>query len=145
MITFHSTLPKTDELLSTSGENVATTYNVSRLEQDTFAASSYQKAVAAQKAGRFVDEIVPVLAKRTDPKTGEETMVLVTEDDGIRDGVTVESLSKLKPVFSKTGSTHAGNASQVSFLFLFLFSFELMVTDVLLHLIRFLTERQQYF
>lgn len=98
-----------------TSENVAATYNVTRQQQDSFAAKSYQKAVRAQQAGKFKDEIIPVTVKVTDPKTGEEKSVVVDSDDGIRDGVTVESLSKLKPVFSKTGSTHAGNASQVSF------------------------------
>lgn len=97
-----------------TSENVAAKYNVSRDAQDTFAANSFQKAAAAQKAGKFKSEIVPVTVKVIDPKTGDEATITVTEDDGIRDGVTKESLGKLKPVFSKTGSTHAGNASQVS-------------------------------
>ncbi|SCZ96392.1 BZ3500_MvSof-1268-A1-R1_Chr8-2g10164 [Microbotryum saponariae] len=97
-----------------TSENVAAKYNVTRQAQDEFAAKSFQKAAAAQKAGKFDSEIVPVTVQVTDPKTGEETTVTVTKDDGIRDGVTAESLGKLKPVFSKTGSTHAGNASQVS-------------------------------
>lgn len=97
-----------------TSENVAATYNVTRQQQDSFAAHSYQKAVRAQQAGKFKDEIIPVTVKVTDPKTGEEKSIVVDSDDGIRDGVTAESLSKLKPVFSKTGSTHAGNASQIS-------------------------------
>ncbi|KAM0747222.1 thiolase [Meredithblackwellia eburnea MCA 4105] len=97
-----------------TSENVASKYNVSREAQDAFAAASFQKAHAAQKAGKFDWEIVPTTVKVTDPKSGEEHEVTVKADDGIRDGVTKESLSKLKPVFSKTGSTHAGNASQVS-------------------------------
>ncbi|GAA6064380.1 hypothetical protein JCM10212_000489 [Sporobolomyces blumeae] len=97
-----------------TSENVAAKYHVSREAQDAFAAKSFQKAAAAQKAGKFKDEIVAVKTKVTDPKTGDEHDVTVSEDDGIREGVTQESLSKLKPVFSKTGSTHAGNASQVS-------------------------------
>ncbi|BGP45149.1 3-ketoacyl-CoA thiolase with broad chain length specificity [Rhodotorula kratochvilovae] len=97
-----------------TSENVATEYNVSREQQDAFAAESFQRAAAAQKAGKFKDEIVAVKTKWVDPKTEEEKEIVVTEDDGIRAGVTKESLSKLKPVFSKTGSTHAGNASQVS-------------------------------
>ncbi|GAA5839225.1 hypothetical protein JCM5353_008542 [Sporobolomyces roseus] len=97
-----------------TSENVAAQYNVTRDAQDAFAAASFQKAAAAQKAGKFKDEIVPVKTKVTDPKTGDEHEITVSEDDGIRAGVTKESLSKLKPVFSKTGSTHAGNASQVS-------------------------------
>ncbi|KAG6849238.1 hypothetical protein H0H93_010254 [Arthromyces matolae] len=97
-----------------TSENVAQDYGLSRQEQDAFAAASFQKAAAAQKAGKFVHEILPVRAKYTDPKTGESTEILVDSDDGVRDGVTVETLSKLKPAFAKDGSTHAGNASQVS-------------------------------
>ena len=93
---------------------MAKKYNISRRAQDEFAASSYQKAEAAQKAGLFDAEIYPLTVKVTDPKTGEETSVTVKKDDGVRPGTTVESLSKLKPAFSKDGSTHAGNASQVS-------------------------------
>lgn len=97
-----------------TSENVAAKYNVSREKQDAFAAESFQRAARAQASGKFKDEIVPVRTKVVDPKTQEEHDVTVEQDDGIRDGVTKESLSKLKPAFSKTGSTHAGNASQVS-------------------------------
>jgi len=97
-----------------TSENVATKYGVTREMQDEFAASSYQKAFKAQKSGLFKSEIVPVTTVWTDPKTGEEKKITVTEDDGIRDGTTKESLSKLKPAFSKEGTTHAGNASQVT-------------------------------
>jgi len=97
-----------------TSENVAKKYNISRQAQDEFAASSYQKAEAAQKAGYFDAEIYPVTVKYIDPKTGDESSVTVTKDDGVRPGTTVESLGKLKPAFSKDGSTHAGNASQVS-------------------------------
>lgn len=97
-----------------TSENVAADYSISREVQDQFSASSFQKAAAAQKAGKFKDEIVPVKVKWTDPKTEEEKVLVVDADDGIRAGVTAESLGKLKPAFSKTGSTHAGNASQVS-------------------------------
>lgn len=97
-----------------TSENVASQYGISRKTQDEFAAHSFAKALAAQRSGKFKEEIVPVKAVWTDPKTGDEKQILVSEDDGIRAGVTVESLSQLKPVFSKTGSTHAGNASQVS-------------------------------
>jgi acetyl-CoA acyltransferase 1 len=93
---------------------VAKKYNISRQAQDEFAASSYQKAEAAQKAGYFDAEIYPVTVKYIDPKTDVESTVTVTKDDGVRPGTTVESLGKLKPAFSKDGSTHAGNASQVS-------------------------------
>lgn len=97
-----------------TSENVASDFTVSREKQDQFAALSFQRAAAAQAAGKFKDEIVPVKVKWTDPKTQEEKVVVVDADDGIRAGVTAESLSKLKPAFTKTGSTHAGNASQVS-------------------------------
>ncbi|KAF5379741.1 hypothetical protein D9615_005835 [Tricholomella constricta] len=97
-----------------TSENVANDYNVSRADQDAFAAASFQKAAAAAKAGKFRGEILPIKAKVVDPKTEQTVEVLIDADDGIREGVTAESLAKLKPAFSKTGSTHAGNASQVS-------------------------------
>ena len=100
--------------LGITSENVAKKYNISRRAQDEFAASSYQKAEAAQKAGLFDAEIYPLTVKVTDPKTGNEASVTVKKDDGVRPGTTAESLGKLKPAFSKDGSTHAGNASQVS-------------------------------
>ncbi|KAG6853751.1 hypothetical protein C0991_001767 [Blastosporella zonata] len=98
-----------------TSENVASDYGLSRLEQDVFAAASFQKAAAAQKAGKISPEILAVKAKIiVDPKSGETREVLVDYDDGVREGVTAETLAKLKPAFSKEGSTHAGNASQVS-------------------------------
>lgn len=97
-----------------TSENVAKKYGIDRKTQDEFAAKSQQKAFAAQKAGYFKEETVPVKAHWTDPKTEEEKEIIVDADDGIRDGVTAESLSKLKPAFAKDGTTHAGNASQVS-------------------------------
>ncbi|WOO79662.1 3-ketoacyl-CoA thiolase, peroxisomal [Vanrija pseudolonga] len=97
-----------------TSENVAEQYKIDRATQDAFAAKSFQKAEAAQKAGKFKSEIVPVKVKWTDPKTEEEKEVIVDADDGIRGGVTAESLSKIKPAFKKDGVTHAGNASQVS-------------------------------
>ncbi|KDQ50409.1 hypothetical protein JAAARDRAFT_584417 [Jaapia argillacea MUCL 33604] len=97
-----------------TSENVASLYSISRATQDAFAAASFQKAASAQKANKFAAEIVPIKVKWVDPKTEQESEVLVDKDDGIRDGVTKEGLAKLKPAFSKEGSTHAGNASQVS-------------------------------
>ncbi|KAI0083152.1 thiolase [Irpex rosettiformis] len=97
-----------------TSENVAAEYNITRAVQDDFAAKSFQKAAAAQKAGKFKDEIVPITVKIVDPKTEKEHEIVVDADDGIRDGVTAQSLGKLKPAFSATGTTHAGNASQVS-------------------------------
>ncbi|EJD07184.1 thiolase [Fomitiporia mediterranea MF3/22] len=97
-----------------TSENVAKDFKISREVQDNFAAGSFQRAAAAQKAGKFVGEIIPVTVKQVDPKTEQEREIVVDSDDGIRDGVTAESLAKLKAAFSKHGSTHAGNASQVS-------------------------------
>ena len=91
-----------------TSENVASEYGISREAQDKFAAESYRRAAAAQKAGKFKAEILPIKVKVIDPKTDKESEVVVDSDDGIRDGVTAESLGKLKPAFSKTGSTHAG-------------------------------------
>jgi acetyl-CoA acyltransferase 1 len=97
-----------------TSENVANDFGIPREVQDQFAAQSFQKAAAAQKAGKFRDEIVPIKVKVTDPKTEKVQEIVVDADDGIRAGVTAESLAKLKPAFTKTGSTHAGNASQIS-------------------------------
>ncbi|KAG1847747.1 thiolase [Suillus tomentosus] len=97
-----------------TSENVASDFGISREVQDKFSAESYQKAAAAQKTGKFKDEIVPLKVKITDPKTEKVSEIVVDTDDGIRDGVTAESLSKLKPAFTKNGTTHAGSASQVS-------------------------------
>eukprot|EP00933_Yihiella_yeosuensis_P006950 TRINITY_DN111801_c0_g1_i1.p1 TRINITY_DN111801_c0_g1~~TRINITY_DN111801_c0_g1_i1.p1 ORF type:complete len:430 (-),score=120.99 TRINITY_DN111801_c0_g1_i1:283-1572(-) len=96
-----------------TSENVAAKYGIDRLRQDTMAAQSHKKAVAAQKAGYFKEEIVPVMAKVKD-KQGNVKEVLVSEDEGPRGDTTAQSLGKLKPAFKAGGSTTAGNASQVS-------------------------------
>jgi len=97
-----------------TSENVAKDYGITREAQDKFAAESFRRAAKAQKEGKFSREILPVKVKVIDPKTEKEVEIVVRDDDGIREGVTAESLSKLKPAFKKDGSTHAGNASQVS-------------------------------
>ncbi|KAL0955262.1 hypothetical protein HGRIS_004153 [Hohenbuehelia grisea] len=97
-----------------TSENVAREFGVTREVQDKFAATSFQRAAAAQKAGKFKAEILPIKVKVVDPKTEKEHEIVVDADDGVREGVTAESLSKLKPAFAKDGTTHAGNASQVS-------------------------------
>ena len=97
-----------------TSENVASDYRISRQAQDEFAAKSFQKAAAASKAGKFKAEIIPITAKFIDPKTEKVLEIVVDQDDGIRDGVTVESLAKLKPAFTKDGSTHAGKLSVLS-------------------------------
>ena len=95
-------------------EKMAKDRNITRAVQDAFAASSYQKAFKAQQDGKFDEEISPITVKFTDPKTEETKTVTVSKDDGIRPGVTAESLSKVRPAFAKDGSIHGGNASQIS-------------------------------
>lgn len=95
-------------------EKMAKDKGVSRSLQDSFAASSYQKALKAQQDGLFDEEIAPLTVKWEDPKTGETKEITVAKDDGIRPGITAESLGKIKPAFAKDGSIHAGNASQIS-------------------------------
>ncbi|UXU87413.1 acetyl-CoA C-acetyltransferase [Burkholderia sp. S-53] len=89
-----------------TAENVAKEYGITREEQDAFAALSQNKAEAAQKAGRFSDEIVPVSI----PQRKGEPLQFAT-DEFVRHGVTAESLAGLKPAFSKDGSVTAANAS----------------------------------
>ncbi len=99
-----------------TAEHVATRYNVSRQEQDEFAASSQQKAAAAQIEGRFT-EIVPTPATRfviqSDGTSLRETFTQ-DFDDGVRKGTTAEKLAGLPPVFAANGSVTAGNSSQTT-------------------------------
>lgn len=95
-------------------ENMAKDKGISRAAQDAFAAQSFQRAAAAQKKGLFDEELAPLTVKWTDPKTDEEKTITVSRDDGVREGVTAESLSKIRPAFAKDGSIHGGNASQIS-------------------------------
>ena len=91
--------------MGTTAENVATKWQITREQQDEFAAASQQKAEAAQKAGKFTDEIVPVTVKSRRGDT------VVDADEYIKPGTTAETLAKLRPAFSKEGSVTAGNAS----------------------------------
>ncbi|KAK6086688.1 3-ketoacyl-CoA thiolase, peroxisomal 2 [Seiridium cupressi] len=95
-------------------EQMAADRNIKRADQDAFAASSYQKAAKAQEAGLFDEEIHPLTVKYEDPKSGETKTITVAKDDGVRPGVTKESLGKMKGAFAQGGSIHAGNASQIS-------------------------------
>jgi acetyl-CoA acyltransferase 1 len=98
-----------------TSENIGNDFNISREKQDRFAAESYQKAEAAQKAGWFDDEIVPIEVEIKDPKTGEVKKVVLTKDEGIRYGTTFESLSKIRPAFPQFGDkSTGGNSSQVT-------------------------------
>jgi len=94
--------------MGNTAENIATKWQLTREEQDRFATGSQNKAEAAQKAGRFKDEIVPftVASRKGD--------VVVVDDEFIRPGTTYEALAKLRPAFSKEGSVTAGNASGIN-------------------------------
>ena len=95
-------------------EKMARDRGISRAQQDAFAAASFQKALKAQQDGLFDDEITPLTVKWEDPKTGDTQEITVSKDDGIRPGITAESLGKIRAAFAKDGSIHAGNASQIS-------------------------------
>jgi acetyl-CoA C-acetyltransferase len=94
--------------MGTTAENVARKYDISRGEQDEFAAASQQKAEAAQKAGRFKAEITPVQVP------GRKGPTVFDSDEYIRSGTTAQALSELKPAFSKDGTVTAGNASGIN-------------------------------
>ena len=95
-----------------TAENVAKKFGVSRADQDAFALRSQQRASAAQKQGRFNDEIVAVKATRYEG--GKRVEVTFDKDELVRAETTLEGLSALKPVFTKDGSVTAGNSSPLS-------------------------------
>jgi acetyl-CoA C-acetyltransferase len=92
--------------MGTTAENVAKKYEISRGQQDEFAVASQNKAEAAQKAGRFKDEIVPVMI----PQRKGDPLAFAT-DEFVKAGTTLDSISGLRPAFSKEGSVTAANAS----------------------------------
>ncbi len=94
--------------MGTTAENVAKQWQITRDQQDNFAVASQNKAEAAQKAGKFKDEIAPVTIKT---RKGD---VVVDQDEYIKHGVTSESLGKLRPAFDKEGTVTAGNASGIN-------------------------------
>ncbi|MFO7483127.1 acetyl-CoA C-acetyltransferase [Oceanibaculum nanhaiense] len=94
--------------MGNTAENVAKQWQISREQQDEFAAASQQKAEAAQKSGRFKDEIVPVTI------SGRKGDTIVDADEYPRHGTTMDTLAKLKPAFEKEGSVTAGNASGIN-------------------------------
>ena len=95
--------------MGVTAENVAEKHGVTRAQQDAFACASQNKAEAAQKAGKFRDEIVPVEIPQ---RKGEP--VVFDADEFPRHGATVESLAKLRPAFKKDGTVTAGNASGIN-------------------------------
>jgi len=92
-----------------TSENVAERYNIPRSVQDEFAVRSHKLAAAAQAAGKFDSQIVPVEYTTEDGKK-----VVVSKDEGIRGTTTIADLTKLKPAFKEGGTTTAGNSSQLS-------------------------------
>ena len=94
--------------MGTTAENVATKWQITREEQDAFAVASQNKAEAAQKAGKFKDEIVPFTVST---RKGD---IVVDTDEYPRHGATLEAMAKLKPAFSKDGTVTAGNASGIN-------------------------------
>jgi acetyl-CoA C-acetyltransferase len=94
--------------MGTTAENIATKFQITRDDQDKFATASQNKAEAAQKAGKFKDEIVPVTIST---RKGD---VVVDQDEYIRHGATLDGMQKLKPAFSKDGTVTAGNASGIN-------------------------------
>ncbi|MGO9740713.1 MAG: acetyl-CoA C-acetyltransferase [Roseiarcus sp.] len=94
--------------MGNTAENIAMRFQITREEQDRFATGSQNKAEAAKKAGKFKDEIVPYVIAS---KKGD---IVVDTDEFPRDGVTYESLAKLRPAFAKDGTVTAGNASGIN-------------------------------
>ena len=94
--------------MGNTAENIASKWQIGREEQDRFAVASQNKAEAAQKAGRFKDEIVPVTVST---RKGD---VVVAEDEFIRAGATYDAMAKLRPAFAKEGTVTAGNASGIN-------------------------------
>ena len=94
--------------MGNTAENVARQWQITREEQDEFALASQTKAEAAQKAGRFADEIVPVTI------AGRKGDVVIDTDEYPRHGTTLDMLTKLKPAFDKAGSVTAGSASGIN-------------------------------
>jgi acetyl-CoA C-acetyltransferase len=94
--------------MGTTAENVARQWQITREDQDKFAVASQNKAEAAKKAGKFKDEIVAVTIK------GKKGDTVVAEDEYIKEGVTVDSVAKLRPAFDKAGTVTAANASGIN-------------------------------
>src|SRR5437660_8086936 len=94
--------------MGNTAENVAKQWQITRRQQDEFAVASQNKAEAAQKAGKFKDEIVPVTIK------GRKGDVVVDSDEYLRHGTTLDAVAKLRPAFEKDGTVTAGNASGIN-------------------------------
>lgn len=110
--------PRAMTAMGHTAENIAEKYGITREEQDAFAMNSHAKAIRAQDEGRFDEQIIPVDAVKykMNPETGHVEMYKekFVKDDGVRRGLTPESMAKLKTVFKKGGTVTAGNASQMN-------------------------------
>lgn len=108
--------PEAYSSMGVTAELVAEKYGIDRAQMDAFAAASNEKAAAAIDAGRFADEIIPVEIEHNTLVDGKIKRVkeLVTVDDGVRRGTTVESLAKVRPAFKLGGPVTAGNSSQMT-------------------------------
>lgn len=100
--------PLADQLMGATAENLADKYKIGRVEQDAYATMTQQRSEKARKSGAFKAEILPVPLKS---KTGT---ILFDQDEHARDGVTIESMAKLKPVFRDDGTVHPGNSSGIT-------------------------------
>jgi len=100
--------PTTAEAMGAQAERLAATYNIGRTDLDEIALYSQQRAAIATEQGWFKDEIVPIKIE------GKKGLLLADKDEGIRAETTLESLTKLKPVFGEDGVFTAGNSSQIS-------------------------------
>lgn len=103
------TWPLNNSHNGTTAENVANQFHVTREEQDAFALESHRRAVAAIKAGKFIDEILPV-----ELKDRKGNVTVFDTDEGPRDGQSMEKLAKLRPAFVKDGTVTAGNSSSLN-------------------------------
>jgi acetyl-CoA acyltransferase len=108
--------PESYASMGITAELVAERHGVSRADQDAFAAESHRRAAAAQAAGRFADELVPVEVESATIVKGKvvRRKETVVADDGVRADTTLEGLAKLKPAFKVNGTVTAGNASQMT-------------------------------
>ncbi len=100
--------PMADQLMGATAENLADEFSIDRQEQDAYAVESQQRCQRARQEGRFCEEIAAVEIP------GRKGVTVVDTDEHPRDGATIEGLARLKPVFKKDGSIHAGNSSGIT-------------------------------
>jgi acetyl-CoA acyltransferase len=108
--------PEVYASMGQTAENVANKYGVSREEQDAFGYRSHMRAIAAQDAGKWKDEIVPLEIEQVVLENGKLTTrtIVFDADEGPRRGTSLEAMAKLRPAFAQNGTVTAGNSSQMS-------------------------------